>query len=183
VNPGGGSSTEEGSAAARAAFEEGLAAFAARDLPGAHSAFERAHRRDPRDPRLASWYGLTLVLVEKNSNLGLTLVEQALRTTGPDPELLLNAARLHLALRQRDRAVRAISRGLELWPDEPRLLAARTAMGTRSTPPIPFLHRSNPVNRLLGRLRHRWRQRRSPPMELSPVTLGVLPPVQKDEER
>ncbi len=170
-------------AVATGAHEEGTAAFAARDLPSAHAAFERAHRRAPRDPVHMSWYGLTLVLVEKNSNLGLVLVDQALRLAGPDPDLLLNSARVHLALNQRDRAVRAISRGLELWPEDPRLLAARDALGTRSAPAIPFLSRSNPLNRLLGRLRHRWALRNAPPYELTPVALGVPLPPESEERR
>jgi hypothetical protein len=159
--------------AARAAQDEGRAAFAARDLTTAHAAFERAHRRDSRDPVFMSWYGVTLVLVEKNSNLGMQLVDQALRVAGPDPELLLNSARVHLALNQRVRAARAVARGLELWPEDPRLLAARDAMGTRRAPVIPFLDRSNPLNRILGRLRHRWTHRHGPVYELSPVALGV----------
>lgn len=164
-----------GDAVARAAWDEGRAAFGARDLPGAHAAFERAHRRDPREPVFMSWYGLTLVIVERNSNLGVSLVDQALRAAGPSPELLLNSARVHLALNQRDRAVRAISRGLELWPDDAHLRAARDAMGTRSAPIVPFLARGNPLNRALGRLRHRWYRRNGPSHELSPVALGVLP--------
>lgn len=162
-----------GDAVARGAWEEGLAAWSARDLPGAHAAFERAHRRDPRDPILMSWYGLTLVLVERNSNLGVSLVDQALRVAGASPELLLNSARVHLGLNQRERAVRAVTRGLELWPDDPRLLAARAAMGTRGAPVLPFLSRKNPLNRFLGRLRHRWARRHGPVYELSPLTLGV----------
>ena len=162
-----------GDALARAAWEEGLAAFAARDLPGAHLAFERAHRRAPRDPAYMSWYGLTLVLVERNSNLGMSLVDQALRAAGPSPELLLNSARVHLAMNQRVRAIRAIARGLELWPQDERLRVARDAMGTRSEPVLPFLSRGNPLNRLLGKLRYRWAQRKGPNYELSPVALGV----------
>jgi tetratricopeptide (TPR) repeat protein len=158
---------------AHAPRDEGLAAFAARDLAAAHAAFERAHRRDPRDPVTTSWYALTLVLVERNSNLAVQLAEQALRAAGPEPEILLNSARIHLALNQRDRAARAVSRGLALFPDDPRLLAARDAMGTRRTPVIPFLSRSNPLNRLLGKLRHRWNRRHAPAYELSPVGLGV----------
>jgi hypothetical protein len=167
--------------AARGAHGEGIAAFAARDLTAAHAAFERAHRRDPRHPVYMSWYGVTLVLVEKNSNLGVLLVDQALRATGPDPELLLNSARIHLALNQRDRAARAVARALELWPDDARLLAARDAMGTRRAPVIPFLPRSNPLNRVLGRLRHRWAHRNGPVYELSPVALGV--PLPKGDAR
>ncbi|WP_242341090.1 MULTISPECIES: M48 family metallopeptidase [Anaeromyxobacter] len=155
-----------------AALEEGLAAFAARDVDGAHAAFERAFRRDSRAPRAMSWYGVTLVLVERNSNLGVSLCDQAVRASGPDPELLLNLARVHLALNQRDRSVRAIARGLELWPRDVRLLAAREALGTRSDPVLPFLSRKNPLNRTLGKLRHRWRRRRAPVYEVSPVALG-----------
>lgn len=153
-------------------LEEGIAAFRARDLPGAHGVFERAHRRDPRDPRAMSWYGVTLVLVERNSNLGVVLCDQALRATGPDPELLLNQARVHLALKQRERAVRSVLRGLELWPGDRRLAAARDAIGTRRPPVIGFLSRNNPLNRVLGRLRYRWQRRKAPAYELSPVALG-----------
>lgn len=159
--------------AARASLEEGIAAFLARDVEAAHVAFERAHRRDTGDPRSMSWYGLTLVLVERNSNLGLVLIEQALRLAGPDPELLINQARAHLALNQRVRSIRAIQRGLELWPEDPRLVAARDALGTRRAPVIPFLSRRNPLNRVLGRLRHRWAHRKTPAYELTPVALGV----------
>jgi hypothetical protein len=114
---------------------------------------------------------VTLVLVERNINLGVSLCDEALRGR-LDPELLLNQARVHLALRQRERAVRAIGRGLELWPDHPALRAARSAMGTRRMPALPFLARGNPLNRFLGRLRHRWERRHSPPGDLSPVALG-----------
>ena len=171
-----------GDAVARAAWDEGVAAFGASDLAGAHAAFERAHRRTPRDAIYMSWYGVTLVLVEKNSNLGVSLIDQALRLAGPSPELLLNSARVHLALNQRERAVRAVARGLELWPEEPRLVAARAAMGARSAPVLSFLSRNNPLNRVLGRLRHRWAHRNGPAYELSPVTLGVVPPAASDGE-
>ncbi|HUL58777.1 MAG TPA: hypothetical protein VLU43_05870 [Anaeromyxobacteraceae bacterium] len=163
--------------AAGGACEEGKAAFFARDLHSAHAAFERAHRRDPRDRFAMSWYGVTLVLVERNSNLGAMLCDQAVRLSGPEPELLLNQARIHLALNQRVRSVRAIERGLELWPEDPRLVAARDALGQRRAPVVPFLSRNNPLNRVLGRLRHRWRQRSVPHYELNPFALGVpVPP-------
>ena len=151
----------------------GLARFASRDLPGAHTAFERAHREAPRDPRAMSWYGVTLVLVERNITLGISLCDQALKGAPTAPELLLNSARVHLALNQRQRAARAITRGLEAWPEDAGLLAARAALGTRRQPFIPALSRDNPLNRLLGRLRHRWERRGQPTPELSPETLGV----------
>jgi hypothetical protein len=123
-----------------------------------------------------SWYGLTLVLVERNSNLGVLYCDQALRVAGSDPELLLNQARAHLALGQRERAVRALSRGLAAAPFDPALKAAQASMGWRRKPVIPFLSRSNVVNRWLGRVRHRWARKLHPVPEVPPMMLGMLPP-------
>lgn len=156
-----------------AALDEGLAAFAARHLEVAHHAFERAHRLDPRHLRAMSWYGVTLALVERNLSLGASLCEKALRAGGLDAELLINQARVHLVLHQRERAVKLVTRGLEAWPGHPALLAALSALGTRRAPVLPFLDRGNPLNRLLGRLRHRWARRHTHPYELSPEALGA----------
>ncbi len=158
----------------QAAFAEGLARFAEGDAPGAHAHFERAYRRSPSEPRLMSWYGLTLVLVERNSNLGVSLCDQALRPAGPEPELILNKARAHLELGQREHAVKAIGKGLALFPREPSLERAKEAMGWRRRPVLGFLSRSNPVNRWLGKLRHRLSRRRTGP-PCTPMTLGLLP--------
>jgi hypothetical protein len=128
----------------------------------------------PGDPRVLSWYGLTLVLVERNSNLGVALCDQALRLAGPEPELVLNQARAQLALGLRERAVRALRNGLAAHPDDPSLLAAAEALGRRARPVLPFLGRANPLNRALGRLRHRW-GRAASAGPVTPATLGRLP--------
>jgi hypothetical protein len=159
---------------AEAALEEGLRRFAAQDLEAAHALFEKAHRRAGNDPRTMSWYGVTLVLVAKNSNLGMLYCDQAIRIAGPSPELLLNQARAYLALHQRERAYRAVHRGITQWPNDPALRLAQDAMGWRRRPVLPCLSRANPVNRWLGRLRHKWHKYRSPPPLLSAVTLGIV---------
>lgn len=157
------------------AFEEGLARYREGDAVAAHALFERAHRRAPSDARLMSWYGLTLVLVERNFNLGVLFCDQALRVAGPEPELTLNQARAALSMGQRERAVKAISRGLAASPTDESLQAAQLAMGWRRQPLFPCLGRANPINQWFGRLRHRWAQRMNPAPALSPMTLGLLP--------
>lgn len=161
---------------AYAIFEEGMKRYRAGDGSAAHTLFERAHRRAPSEPRIMSWYGLTLVLVERNSNLGVLYCDQALRLAGPEPELYLNQARAHLALGQRERAVRALIRGLSAAPQDAPLRAAQAAMGWRRKPVIPFLPRSNPINRWLGKLRHKWSRVMHPVPTATPMTLGLLPP-------
>lgn len=162
-----------GAAGAEGPLARGLGAFAARDLSAAHAAFERAHRLAPREPRAMSWYGVTLVLVEKNVTLGVSLCEAALRPCPDDPELSLNLARVHLALHQRERAARALTRGLAARPDHPGLLEARRALGTRRSPVVSFLPRGSAINRLLGGIRHRWITGKRPVHELTPETLGL----------
>jgi hypothetical protein len=48
-----------------------------------------------------------------------------------------------------------------MYPGQPELVAAREALGRRHRPALPFLSRSNWMNRLLGRIHHRWRLRRA----------------------
>jgi tetratricopeptide (TPR) repeat protein len=158
------------------AFADAMVRYREGDAVAAHALFERAHRRAPSDPRMMSWYGLTLVLVEKNSNLGILYCDQALRLTGPEPELLLNQARAHLGLGQRERAVKAIQRGLATAPEDAALKLAQASMGWRRKPVLPCFGRSSPVNRWLGRLRHRWSERMHPSPPATPMTLGLLPP-------
>ena len=127
----------------------------------AHAAFQGAQRKRTSDPRCQSWYGLTLILVEHNNNLGVRYCEDAVRASGGDsPENWLNLARACQALGYRERAVRALERGLALEENHSGLRAEIEVMGLRRPPVIGFLSRRNPLNRLLGRWRHRWRNKR-----------------------
>jgi predicted Zn-dependent protease len=141
---------------AAAALEEGKEHLRQGRMTDAHAAFRRAYRRAPSDPQVYSWFWVTLVLVEKNSTLGTELTDRAVRVAGATPELAMNQSRVAVALRQRERAIRALERGLSRDPTDPVLLAERDALGRRRRPVLPFLHRSNPLNRWLGTLRHRW---------------------------
>jgi tetratricopeptide (TPR) repeat protein len=130
-------------------FDRGL-------LGEAHSCFAAAHRRRSSDLRCRSWYGLTLILVEHNNNLGVRYCEEAVRASGGDrAEGWLNLARAFKALGYRERAVRALNRGLALDPAHVGLRLEMEALGLRVAPVLGFLGRSNPLNRLLGH----WRQR------------------------
>ena len=150
---------------------EGVRLFEAGDREGAHQAFGRAYRQAPSDPRVQSWYGLTLVLVERNSNLGVVLVDRAVRFGRDDPEQIINQARVAMALGQRARAVRALDRGLVTHPGDTRIADARAALGTRQRPVVPFLSRSNWFNRMFGRIHHRW-MKQHPASGAEPRTRG-----------
>lgn len=138
------------------ALERGKALFAEGQVQQAHAVFGEAHRRRSSDLRCRSWYGLTLILVDHNNNLGVRYCEEAVRASGGEsPESWLNLARACRALGYRERAIRAIERGLALEENHALLRAELEALGERRRPVLGFLHRSNPLNRLLGELRHK----------------------------
>ena len=80
-----------------------------------------------------------------------------------------------LFLGHRQRAVRAVTRGLEVAPEDPALRAALESMGWRRRPVLPFLSRHNPLNVWLGKVRHRWQGRARPHGPPAPATLGLPP--------
>jgi hypothetical protein len=113
-----------------------------RDIPGA-----------PRDAAvIPSWYGFLLGTVGNRASEGLTLCRNAAKELFWEPQVLENLARLELACGQRKDAVSTLERGLAIAPDDAGLRELRSQMGCRRPPPLPFLGRSHPVNRALGRI-------------------------------
>jgi hypothetical protein len=116
-----------------------------RDIPGA-----------PKDASvIPSWYGFLLGTVGSRSSEGLALCRSAAETLFWEPEVHENLARLQLACGNRKDAVASIERGLSLAPEHAGLLDLRTSIGWRRRPPLPFLDRSHPLNKALGKLFHR----------------------------
>jgi tetratricopeptide (TPR) repeat protein len=139
------------------ALLEGAEWFRQGDLGQAHACFQTAHRRRSTDPLSQSWYGLTLILVERNNSLGLRYCEESVRRGGATlPEAWLNLGRAYRALGHRVLAVRALGRGGELAPDNEALKQELRLLGTRRPPVLGFLSRSHPVNRFLGQIRHKF---------------------------
>jgi hypothetical protein len=64
-------------------------------------------------------------------------------------------ARVWMVGRSRRKAVEALEKGLALDPRHPGLLRLRAEFGTRRPPVISFLHRDNPLNVSLGKVRKR----------------------------
>jgi len=58
--------------------------------------------------------------------------------------------------------VRSIADGLKIEPDNEQLLKLQHEIGFRKRPVLSFLSRSNPINTLLGRIRHFVKPPRAP---------------------
>lgn len=101
-----------------------------------------------------SYLGYGIARFERKAREGLALCQHAIKVEFYEAENYLNLARIYLLRNRRGKAVAALQRALKL---NPRLAAAKRLareIGFRRRPVIPFLSRSNPVNRYLGILRH-----------------------------
>jgi len=114
--------------------------------------FRAAHRLDPDAAAFRSFYGLTLGLCERRWDQALELCRSAARDEFFEPVHYHNLARLHLAFGFKAEAVRLLRRGLMIDPASVDILAALAGLGVRRRPPLGFLRRANPLNRLLGRV-------------------------------
>ncbi len=106
-----------------------------------------------------AYLGYGLARYQRRMKDGLKLCEHAVKVQYYEPENHLQLARVQMLMSNRRSAVSSIARGLKLDPAHRGLKELRVEIGVRKRPPIPFLGRSNPINVLIGRLRHSIRHR------------------------
>ena len=104
-----------------------------------------------------SYLGYGIARCQRRIEEGRKLCEHAIKVEFYQPENYLNLARTCLLAHDRSAAVRAVRRGLKVDPGSLELRALYRDLGIRGAPVIPFLSRSNLLNRILGRVRHVFR--------------------------
>jgi hypothetical protein len=101
-----------------------------------------------------SYLGYAIALVEQRVPEGVKLCRHAIKVEFYQPDNYLNLARTLLLAKDRKGVVDAVQRGLKIDPHHPQLVDLGREMGIRRPPVLPFLSRTNPLNRFLGSLRH-----------------------------
>jgi monoamine oxidase len=89
---------------------------------------------------------------------GLKLCQHSVKVEFYQAENYLNLARTCLLAKDRKGAIRAVRGGLKIDPHHEALLALYQELGIRSEPVLPFLDRRNPLNQILGQIRHAFRK-------------------------
>ena len=129
-------------------------------MEGGHGreAFEhlsRAYLSDPQNARYRSSYALALALVRGQFMGAVELGRAAIREEFYNADLYLNLARTYLAFGFKAEAVCFLRRGLMVDPDHERIGRKLCELGVRRRPPIRFLPRDHPLNRIAGRVHAR----------------------------
>jgi tetratricopeptide (TPR) repeat protein len=116
------------------------------------------------DPFILSYYGCMIAIVDKKYDEGIVTCKEALEALnkkipfGQDffyPSFYLNLGRAYLAAGRKDEAIDTLNRGLKTDRENSDILWELRKLGVRKKPPLPFLKRSNPVNKYMGLLLHR----------------------------
>jgi hypothetical protein len=102
-----------------------------------------------------SYLGYGMARFNKKVTEGVRLCKHAVKLEFYQTENYINLARAcMLHNRHRREAFEAVRDGLKIDPDNPELRELHRILGMRRPPVLSFLGRSNPLNRLLGSLRH-----------------------------
>ena len=134
-------------------FDLGLTCLSQKLLPEAKRAFQQAHTLKPGEPRYCSYYGLSIALADRVYKEALRFCEAAVPDNYLYPDLFYNLGRVYLMAGRKAKAHQAFRKGLALDPKNSDIVRELKKMGVRQKPPVSFLDRSNPVNKLMGKLR------------------------------
>jgi len=110
----------------------------------------------PKNPFYLSYTGLLAAISEKRFADGEALCQEALGMRHNHAQLYLNLAEVYQQCGRTQDAIDTLEKGLVSAGRDFRIRRALQKIGTRRDPMLSFLHRSHPVNRTLGKWRHRF---------------------------
>lgn len=113
----------------------------------------------PEDPFLMSYYGCLIAIVENNPAEGVRICEDAIKALNRSmpfgieffyPVFYLNLGRAYLKQENKTAAIESFTEGLRHDHENRDLLWEMKKLGSRRKPAVPFLRRSNPINKYIG---------------------------------
>jgi tetratricopeptide (TPR) repeat protein len=117
----------------------------------------------PENPLIVSYYGLMQAMADRRCRVGVETCKRALLLLKQSElqsksrlyaELFLNLGKTYISAGKKRDALDAFEKGLKYENKNPELLAAVRSLGLRKRPPLPFLDRSNFINKYIGRILH-----------------------------
>ncbi|GFO69396.1 hypothetical protein GMLC_29750 [Geomonas limicola] len=105
-----------------------------------------------RTPNHLSQYALALAAHTKEIDQSIALCQEAVKHDPKNPEHFLRLGVIYLVASRKKEAIRIFRLGLRVGK-HPTISRWLQVLGDRKKPVLPFLARSNPINKYLGKLR------------------------------
>ena len=118
----------------------------------------------PEDPLILSYFGCMQALVDKKFRSGVESCKRAIlllkkqQTFSEEvlyPVFYLNLGRAYAAAGKKKDAIDSFKKGLKYDSGNGDLKKELHGLGVRKQPPVPFLDRSNPINKYIGMILHK----------------------------
>ena len=116
----------------------------------------RALGAAPKNPFYLSYTGLLAAMADRRYGDAETLCREALNLKCNHAQLYLNLAEVYTQAGRTTDAIDVLEKGMVSAGRDFRIRRALERIGVRRGPVLSFLHRSNPLNIMLGRLRYRF---------------------------
>ena len=125
----------------------------------AYSILLQATIRFPEEPLILSYFGCLQAIVDKKYRSGVENCKRSillLKKQGSFneevlyPVFYLNLGRAYIAAGRKKDAIDALTKGLKYDSGNSDLKKELQGLGVRKQPPVPFLDRSNPINKYIG---------------------------------
>ena len=132
-------------------FQRGTQALDAKDYATAHRYLQAALERE-RTPDHLSQYALALAAHTRQIDQSVTLCQEAVKQEPKNAEHFLRLGTVYLVAGRKKEAIRIFRLGLRVGKN-PTIVRWLQVLGNRKQPVLPFLGRTNPINKYLGKLR------------------------------
>lgn len=132
-------------------YKLGTEALEAKNYASAQQYLSAALRSE-RSPDHLSQYALALAYNKRDAKTSISLCQEAIKQAPRNPEHFLRLGLIYLIARRRKDAIRVFRLGLRVGK-HPTITRWLQVLGHREKPIIPFLSRSNPLNKYLGMMR------------------------------
>lgn len=131
-------------------FAEGLRALSTDRMADALDWFEKAVEQE-KTPLARSYLAYCRAKLEGAHHEAAILCMEAIKEEPKNSDIYLNLGRIYLLSGHKRAAMRAFELGLRCGRNS-QIVNELNAIGRRKSPPIPFLKRHNPANKLLGKI-------------------------------
>lgn len=139
----------------------GIAATERGEYAAALQILQSVYRAVPPEemPQGLSSYGLCLARAEGKRKMGAELCQRATQLEFYEGRHWANLVRVYITAKNRRKAVETLDDSLRRMRNDPALLRVRKEIGYRKSPTLPFLSRTNPINKLYSRYVMKVRKR------------------------